>query len=77
MKKYEEEELNYMANMIDKYLPKGNICQEMFSKTDCIKCANIDECYKEANANCNSEWAESINYDGCDSEKEFWEKLFS
>lgn len=76
MRKYDENDLCYMANMIEKYLQKSNICQETFSKADCIECSDIQECYKEASANCNSEWAESINYDGCDSEKEFLDKLF-
>jgi len=43
---------------------------------DCKNCSNNDECYMEANAICNHEFAESIGYGGYDSEDEFWESLY-
>ena len=43
---------------------------------DCTSCDCIYECYMKANNRCNSEFAESIDYGGYDSEEEFWEQLF-
>jgi hypothetical protein len=43
---------------------------------NCSNCVDIEDCYREANTRCNSEFAKSIDYGGCDSEEEFWEMLF-
>lgn len=42
---------------------------------DCEYCNNLEECYAVSCIRCNSEFAESINYVGYDSEEEFWEQL--
>ena len=41
----------------------------------CEICSNFEECYINANMECNIEYAESINYGGYDSAEEFWEEL--
>jgi len=43
---------------------------------DCENCSDNEECYMEANAVCNHEYAESIGYGGYNSEDEFWESLY-
>lgn len=75
-KKYSEEELEYMADFISDYISKQECEDIMANNHDCKNCSCIDDCYGLANNKCNSEWAESIDYGGCDSEEEFWEQLF-
>lgn len=63
------EERRYMEDMIRSY---GGI-----SYCDCKHCDEcsknqIKECYEIASGNCNSEFAELINYGGYNSEEEFW-----
>lgn len=70
--KYDKIELEHMSNLISDYVDN----EECNCDMDCKNCENIDECYMKANNRCNSEWAESIDYGGCDSEEEFWEQLF-
>ena len=43
----------------------------------CGECSDtqIEECYSIASSNCNSEFAELINYGGYNSEEEFWDNL--
>lgn len=43
----------------------------------CYKCSDeqLDECCFIANNNCNSYFAELVNYGGYDSEEEFWDNL--
>lgn len=76
MSEYSKEELESMADLITDYISKRE-CKEDLIGTDydCVNCGNIEECYMEANSRCNSEFAESINYGGYDSEEEFWENL--
>lgn len=38
-------------------------------------CPDIECCYAEAISKCNSEFAESIDFGGYDSEEEFWDNL--
>ena len=76
MSEYSKEELESMADLIIDYISKRECKEDLIGKDyDCINCGNIEECYMEANSRCNSEWAESINYGGYDSEEEFWENL--
>lgn len=42
-----------------------------YSKEELESMADLITDYMEANSRCNSEWAESINYGGCDTEDEF------
>lgn len=44
---------------------------------NCHECSEIqvEECYAIASNNCNSKFAELINYGGYDSEEEFWENI--
>ena len=42
---------------------------------NCESCSNFEECYADSNIRCNSDFAESINYGGYDSEEEFWGQL--
>ncbi len=66
------EEREYQEDMIKTY---GSI-----PDCDCENCNGcsdnqIEECYSIASSDCNSEFAELINYGGYDSEKEFWDNL--
>lgn len=38
-------------------------------------CPYIEYCHAEAVSKCNSEFAESLDFGGYDSEEEFWENL--
>ena len=70
--KYTESELEHMSDLISDYTSSDECDNDM----NCKDCINIDECYMRANNRCNSEWAESIDYGGYDSEEEFWKQLF-
>lgn len=74
--KYSEDELVCMEDFISDYISDEQ-CKDIASNVhNCRNCYCIDECYALANNKCNSEWAESIDYGGCNSEEEFWEQLF-
>ena len=73
---YSEDKLEYMVDFISEYISKQECENVMINDYDCKHCDCINECYEWANAKCNSEWAESISYGGCNTEKEFWEQLF-
>lgn len=74
--KYSEDELICMEEFISDYISDEQ-CEDIAANDhNCRNCHCIDECYSLANNKCNSEWAESIDYGGCDSEEEFWEQLF-
>ena len=76
MSEYSKEELESMADLIIDYISKRECKEDLIGNDyDCVNCGNIEECYMEANSHCNSEFAESINYGGYDSEEEFWENL--
>ena len=76
MSEYSKEELESMAGLIIDYISKRECKEDLIGNDyDCVNCGNIEECYMEANSRCNSEFAESINYGGYDSEEEFWENL--
>ena len=76
MNKYSKEELESMADLITDYISKRECKEDLIGNDyDCVNCGNIEECYMEANSRCNSEFAESINYGGYDSEEEFLENL--
>lgn len=68
----DQEEREYQEYMINTY----NGIPDCDSK-NCSDCsdAQIQECYLIASNNCNSEFAELINYGGYDSEEEFWDNL--
>lgn len=76
MNKYSKEELESMADLITDYISERECTDDLIGNDyDCVNCGNIEECYMEANSRCYSEFAESINYGGYDSEDEFWENL--
>ena len=76
MSEYSKEELESMADLIIDYISKRECKEDLIGNDyDCVNCGNIEECCMEANSRCNSEFAESINYGGYDSEEEFWENL--
>ena len=76
MSEYSKEELESMADLIIYYISKRECKEDLIGNDyDCVNCGNIEECYMESNSRCNSEFAESINYGGYDSEEEFWENL--
>lgn len=77
MNEHSREELESMADLITDYISERECKEDIIGNDyDCVNCENIEECYMKANSRCNSEFAENINYDGYDSEEEFWEQLF-
>ena len=66
-----------MGDLIFQYLNNDD-CERISGGNDfeCSDCWHKEECYSLANQRCNSEFAESCNYGGCDTEEEFWEQLF-
>lgn len=69
---YSESELTHMEDLISAYISE----EECDYNMDCKNCECIEECHMKANNRCNSEFAESIGYGGCDTEEKFWEQLF-
>lgn len=76
-KNFTEDELESMTDLITDYISERE-CHEDFlgNNYNCKECENIDDCHMIANSRCNNEWAESIDYGGCDTEEEFGEQLF-
>ena len=76
-KKYNEDELDSMVDFISDYISSRECNEEIVGNDMNWKtCDYIGDCYITANNRCNSEYAESIDYGGYDSEEEFWEQLF-
>ena len=76
-KQFSEDDLESMTDLITDYISKRECSEDLIGNNyNCIQCCNIKDCYMKANSRCNSEFAENINYDGYDSEEEFWEQLF-
>jgi hypothetical protein len=69
---YSKLDLEYMEDIITSYTSKNECNYGM----QCVHCKDIEDCYNRASDRCNSEFAESVNYGGCNSETEFWEDLF-
>ena len=67
-----EETLDCNLYLIEQYISD----EECDNDFDCKNCCDYDSCFITANSRCNSEFAESIDYGGYDSEEEFWEQLF-
>ena len=77
MNEYSKKELESMADLITDYISERECKEDLIGNgCDCVNCGNIEQCHMEANSRCDREWAESINYGGCDTEEEFWEQLF-
>ena len=70
-KNYTESNLIHMPDLIADYISEKEYVYDM----DCKNCECINDCYMKANNRCNSEFAESIDYGGYDTEEEFWEQL--
>jgi len=66
------EERKYQENMINTY---GGIPDCDYKNCNNCNDNQIKECYAIASSNCNSEFAELINYGGYDTEEEFWDNL--
>lgn len=65
-----------MIDLIKEYLTIEDC--EMLSggnNFDCENCECSDECCSLANRRCDSEYADSVSYGGCDTEEEFWEQM--
>jgi len=47
-------------------------------KNKCDKCDDyqVEQCYVTACNTCNRSFAESLNYNGFDTEEEFWDDLY-
>lgn len=68
---YSKEELNFMLDEGGDYISET----ECVNDHNCEYCCDLEQCYFKVNIRLNSEYAESIDYAGCDSEEEFWEQL--
>lgn len=69
-------DLKYTEDFIKDYISLDECKSVHDGNYNCVECGNIETCDSIANDRCNSAFAESIDYDGCDSEEEFWEQLF-
>ena len=74
--KHSEDELSYMEDFISDYISNDQCNNIATNNHNCRNCSCIDDCYDIAHSKCDSEWAASIDYGGCDSEEEFWEQIF-
>ena len=63
--------INEMVELIQDELPK---C-EYDENFNCKECSELEKCYYKAYIKSAHEFAESIDYGGCDSEEEFLENL--
>ena len=43
---------------------------------ECFTCSSLNECYTKSCEICNSEFANSVNYGGCNTEEEYWNQIF-
>lgn len=59
--------------VISLYIECDEIGTDRYQYNSCLQ---NEFCILEAIERCNHEYAESIDYGGCDSEEEFWEMLF-
>ena len=74
---FTENELESMVDLITEYISERECYEDLLGNNyNCKECKNIEDCHMIANSRCNSEWAESVNYGGCDTEEEFGEQLF-
>ena len=69
---YDEDDIGEMIELIENYDVEYDSCNQI----GCRKCCHLEDCYYIAKQREDSEWAESINYGGYDTEEEFWEHLF-
>lgn len=68
--------MNEKKNLITEYITEDecnyNGDSDLF---DCENCSSLEECYMRSCVICDIEYAESIDYGGCDSEESFWEQF--
>ena len=63
-------------NLIQDYITKEE-CNYMCDDVSfhCDFCSCFEECYMKSCERCNGDFAESINYGGCNTEDDFWEQV--
>ena len=66
-----------MVDYIREYLTKEDCIKRSGGNNfKCEKCYYQDECLNLARRKCDSEFAESVDYGGYNSEEEFWEQIY-
>jgi hypothetical protein len=66
--KYTKSDLEYMKDFISDYISE-NECD--YHSMNCSNCGDIEDCYRETNARCNSEFAEVLIMVGTGLKKNF------
>lgn len=63
-------------DLIKEYITKEE-CDYMSDDSlfNCFSCSCLEECYMKSCERCNSEFAESVNYGGYNTEDDFWEQI--
>lgn len=71
-----EESIEEKINLIKEYISEKE-CEYMTDDLlfDCNSCSCFEDCYMKSCEKCNSEFAESINYGGYNTEEDFWEQI--
>ena len=68
--------MNEKKNLIMEHITEQECCYMMSDNLfACDSCDNFEDCYMNACEKCNQEFAESIDYGGCNTEEEFWEQF--
>lgn len=62
--------INEMTELIKDEL---NSCE--FGNFDCKDCSEVEVCFYKASAKANHEFAKNLDYNGYNTEEEFWENL--
>lgn len=70
---FENENIEDIIKLINEYSIEHDDC----GRIDCLDCSFLKNCYYVAKQKENSEWAELVNYGGCNTEEEFWEQLLN
>ena len=66
-----------MIDYIREYLTKEDCIERSGGNNfKCEECYYKEECASIARQRCDSEYAESVDYGGYNSEEEFWEQIY-
>lgn len=72
---FDEENLDFMVEVTEEYLTEYDCAELQNDESSCKSCSHLKDCYYVAMQQCDSQFAESIDYSGYDTEEEFWENL--
>ena len=70
------ETIKEKKNLIKEYITEDE-CNYMYDDElfYCESCSCLEECYMKSCERCNSNFAESVNYGGYNTEEIFWEQI--